>query len=53
MVDDDGDGGRGRRGTVVGDQVYLLVLLLHVGLQVHKFILLMHEIYIVRTDCSY
>ena len=53
MVDDDGDGGRDRRGAVVGDQVDLLVLLLHVRLHLHKFILLSHEIYIVRTDCFY
>ena len=53
VVDDDGDGGRDRRGAVVGDQVDLLVLLLHARLHLHKFILLSHEIYIVRTDCFY
>ena len=51
VADDDGDGSRGRRGTVVGDQVDLLVLLLHARLHLHKFILLSHEIFC--TDCSY
>ena len=39
VADDDGDGGRSRRGTVVGDQVHLLVLSLHVRLNLHKLIL--------------
>ena len=39
VADDDGDGSRGRRGTVVGDQVHLLVLSLHVRLHLHKLIL--------------
>ena len=36
VADHDGDGSRGRRGTVVGDQVHLLVLLLHVRLHLHN-----------------
>ena len=44
VADHDGDGSRGRRGTVVGDQVHLLVLSLHVRLHLHKLILVMFSL---------
>lgn len=45
--DDDGDGGRGWRGAVVGDQVDLVVLLLHC-IRSHKFIVLLsHEMVLI------